>query len=322
MQIPSLRQIEYLVAVAELGHFGGAARRCGVSQPALSKQVQEAEGLLGVQFFERARGGARLTREGEALLPQLRRILGEARELELRAQSQRRGVERRATLGVIPTLAPYLLPGLFPLLRAWSPGFQWRFYEAKTASLFEKLASGAVDVVLAGFPVSGDEFDGVDLYREPLVLVSPAGEAPMGSDADALEQLRGRTALLMEAGHCFREHAQAWCTRVGVVDDAVIHTNSLSTLALMARQGLGVTLLPASALGVEALPPQEVTLRSFRLSPPTRVVGLRWRATSARGALFASLAEPLLALLPALEARIPEEIEGPRPRFEVLWRAP
>lgn len=319
---PTLRQMEYLVAVAELGHFGQAAQRCGVSQPALSKQIQEVEQLWEVEIFERVRPRVRVTQAGLLLLERVRRVLAEAHELERSARALQGRPWVEVTLGVIPTLAPYLLPLLLPLLKEHAPQLRWRLYEAQTAVLFRKLHEGSVDLVLAAFPVEGDQFAGVDLYREPFVLATPPGAELSKLPRLRAQDLQGRPLLLMEEGHCLRDHALSWCRRVGAHEDPQIQTNSLNTMALMVRQGLGSTLLPASALGVESLPPQEIKVQPFSEGAPSRVVGLRWRPTCARCADFSALREPLLTLLPRLEARYPDGLPGPTPHLEPLPPGP
>jgi LysR family hydrogen peroxide-inducible transcriptional activator len=296
VQIPTLRQLEYIVAVAEEGHFGRAALRCAVSQPALSKQIAEAEGLLGVRLFERSRPQVRVTVEGVQLIEQARRVLMEARELAHVVQTARGEAVGAIQLGCIPTLAPYVLPGLMSGLREATPGLKVGLVEAKTDALLQGLRAGRLDVLLLALPVDGtDGLEVEPVWEDPFVLALPQGH-PLEEDGSAaeLDVLKGWELLLMEEGHCFRSHALDVCTTAsGKV--SVIAASSMTTLVLMVEQGMGATLLPQSALEVELGRAQGVVVRAFRAPAPRRSVGLCWRSGSALTEIIKALRAALLS---------------------------
>lgn len=299
MQLPTLRQLEYIVAVAEEGRFGRAAQRCAVSQPALSKQIAEAEAVLGVQVFERSRPHLRVTVAGAAIVAQARRVLVAARELAHVAAQSRGELAGPIQLGCIPTLAPYVLPGLISALREALPGLQVTLVEAKTAALLQDLRTGRLDVVLAALPL--DEGEGLvtrAAWEDPFVLAMPPEHrlaqqtGPLG-----LEALRGEQLLLLEEGHCFRAQALEVCA-AGSGQESWIAASSMTTLTLMVRQGLGATLLPQSALEVELSRAPGLVVRRFMEPAPHRTVGLCWREGTALDGVIERLSAAL-ALSPS-----------------------
>jgi len=306
---PTLRQLEYVVAVAETGQFVEAARRCGVSQPALSKQVREVEELLGVELFERVRPRVIVTPTGEEIVRRARRLLGDARELVLAAQ-EGPAVLR---LGVIPTIAPYGLPGVLAKLRRSYPDLVFAIHELQTEVLLERLGDGSVDVALLARPFDDHGLHATDLVDEPFVLVAPR-KHPLGVRRPvAVAELSGESLILMEDGHCLRDQAMEVCALAGVAPTP-INAASVSTLARMVESGLGATLLPASALRTEVRAGQGLVARSFGARPPGRTLTLAWRATTANAEWFERVADVLREHYLGLNGSFPK-VAGDPPRM-------
>lgn len=321
VQLPTLRQLTYVLAVADLGHFGQAARRCAVSQPALSRQVKEVEALLGVVLFERARPRVLVTEAGQAVVAQARRVLVEAEGLRHVVAGQRSQLGGDLTLGVIPTIAPYLLPTLLgDVSRSW-PELRLRLLEDKTEVLVDRLRRGELDVAVLALPVAGEDLTEEVLFEEPFVLAAPHGHPLALPQPARAAELRGHRLLLMDEGHCFRDHALDVCHATGADGDPAIVATSLTTLMMMVQGGLGATLLPASAL--TALPGGEgMVLRSFVAEgaqpTPSRAIGLRWRPTSPRAAAFRRLGARMVAHVTRLGQQMPAGVFGGAPGFRVV----
>jgi LysR family transcriptional regulator, hydrogen peroxide-inducible genes activator len=306
MQPPSLRQLEYLLAVAEHGTFGAAASALRVSQPALSSQVAEAEQRLGLTVFERGRHGARATPEGEAVLTAARRVLEETHEL-MRVAAERGGdLAGPLVLGVIPTIAPYLLPAVVRETRRRYPAVELQLREDRTAALLAALRSGTIDLALLAAPIPGDAtgIDVVELARDPFVLALPEGHPFAGAGRLPQSALAGLPMLLLEDGHCLREHAADACSIIGASPLGSIQGTSLPSLSQMVAAGMGATLLPASALAVEARSGSGITTRPLRKPEPFRRIALAWRTRSPRADQYRSLAGGLRAPVEAA-CRIP-----------------
>ncbi len=294
---PSIRQLEYLVAVAETLHFGRAAKQCAVTQPALSAQIQQLEELLGVQLFERGRRGVLVTPEGEAVIARARVALRELDELLDVARAARQPLEGPLRLGVIPTIAPYLLPPLLPRVREAHPRLALVLREDQTARLVAQLEAGSLDLLLLALPVEEAPLEELSLYEEPFVFAAPVGHRLAKGKARIPEAaLADEEVLLLEDGHCLRAQALAVCERAGARESGRIQATSLGTLMQMVANGLGVTLLPERAVPVEVRPgagDAELVVRPFREPAPSRSIGLAWRRGSAGGAEFHALGELL-----------------------------
>jgi len=302
---PSIRQLEYLVAVAEARHFGRAARQCAVTQPALSAQIAGLEGLLGVRLFERSRRGATPTRAGERVVERARAALRAVDEVAEAAREGREPLSGPLHLGVIPTVAPYLLPRGLAAVRRRHPRLRLFLHEEQTARVLAGLAEGRLDVGLLALPPEAPGLDACSLGREPFLLAVPPRH-PLARERRRVseEVLRDEPVLLLEDGHCLREQALAVCRQAGARESEGVRASSLSTLAQMVAGGLGVTLLPASAAAVEGR--SGLALLRFRAPEPSRELGLVWRRATPRGDEFRALAEPLReALRDALAARRP-----------------
>lgn len=295
MDHPTLRQLEYLVAVAEHGTFGAAAEALHVSQPALSTQVAEAEQRLGMVVFERGRHGATATPEGEAVITAARRVLDEAKELMRVAQERAGDLSGPLALGVIPTIAPYLLPTVVREVRRRFPDVELQLREERTADLLASLRSGTLDLALLASPVPGDTtgIEVVDLARDPFVLALPEGHPFAGRSRLPQSVLAGLPMLLLEEGHCLREHAAEACSAIGASRLGSIQGTGLPSLSQMVAAGMGATLLPASALAVEARAGSGITTRPLRKPEPYRTIALAWRSRSPRGDRYLALADGL-----------------------------
>jgi LysR family hydrogen peroxide-inducible transcriptional activator len=286
--------LEYFEALAEALHFGRAATLCGVTQPALSAQIAELEQGLGCRLFSRARGAVALTEDGRALLPRVAGILEAARGLE-NTVARQPAMHGRFRLGLIPTIAPYLLPPLLPSLRQAFPAFQLELREAVTPQLTEALLAGEIDAFVAALPIDDRQVTGLPLFAESFFLAVPASDPdfvapPVPPDSPALERL-----MLLEEGHCLREQALAVCTQVKPVAMKRFGATSLTTLLQMVANGLGVTLIPAMAVAsAEAI--EGLKIVPFAAPAPRRSIALFTRRNSMRADDCAALAAHIQAV--------------------------
>lgn len=302
MEMPTLRQLEYLVAVADQGTFGAAAEAVHVSQPAMSSQIAELEQKLGVTLFERDRRGARVTPEGEAIVSAARRVLDEAEQLVRLASDRRGDLVGQLVLGVIPTMAPYLLPTVVREIRRRYPATELQLRELRTSELVDAMHDGTLDLGLLAAPVPELErgVEVVELARDPFVLALPDGHPFAGKTRLPRSALSGLPMLLLEDGHCLRTHAENACTQIGASTLGSFQATGLPSLSQMVAAGMGATLLPACALEVEARSGSGITTRRLRTPEPYRTVVLAWRSSSPRAEHFRTLAEGLTA--PVAEA--------------------
>jgi len=287
---PSVRQLECAVAVAEHRHFGRAARACAISQPALSSQVQLFEDELGVRLFERARRGVLLTAAGEGVIERARAAL-HALDDVVDAARRRGPLAGPLHLGVIPTVAPYLLPRWLPRVRAAHPELRVFLHEDRTARIVERLRRGELDLLLLALPVDGDDLHALPLFAEPFLLAAPRGHrlAAGGRRRVSERDLEGEAVLLLEDGHCLRDQALTLCRHAGARESVEVRASSLTTLVQMVAGGFGVTLLPEGAAPIEVHPDDGIVLRRFQAPEPTRTLGLLWRKASPRAEAFAGL---------------------------------
>lgn len=317
--IPTLRQLEYIVALADTGQFVEAARYCAVSQPALSKQVREVEDMLGIELFERARPRVLVTGAGEEIVERARQLLAQARELVDAASAYAGARPGTVQLGVIPTIAPYGLPGLLVKLRRLFPDVSFAIQELQTEVLLERLRSGAIDIGLLARPFDDQGLSGPDLIVEPFVLVAPTDHPLSVPGVVRAQEIAGASLILMEDGHCLRDQAIDVCAAVGTPPATSVTAASVSTLVRMVESGLGATLLPASALHAEVRPGEGLMARSFGKSPPGRTLTLQWRATSPNAKWYLEIGHILREHYIELNAKVPE-IAGPRPKIRPVGR--
>ena len=288
----SLRQLRYFVALARHGHFGRAAEECHVSQPALSVQIQELEAGLGAALIERKRSAAGLTPLGAEILKRAQAILADVRDLEDFARHGAAVLAGGLRLGVIPSIAPYLLPAALPLLQARFPALELSLQERQTRDLAADLKGGQLDAILVALPFEEPWAETIRLFREPLFLIAPSAGGTRR--AERLEDLQESTLLLLEEGHCIHDQALSYCRSNRIAVHQQYGAASLSTIIQMVANGYGKTLLPEIALPIEIR--KEMTVRVSRLPDPEpfRTVGLAWRRTSPRKSDFVELGRALV----------------------------
>lgn len=277
MESVTLKQMRYFEALVRHGHFGRAAADCAVSQPALSVQIKELEESLGAVLFERGPRQARLTGFGEALATRVAKILRAVDELGDLARGAQGQLVGRLRIGVIPTIAPYLLPRLVGALTHGFAGIDLQVRETLTEKLIHELGEGRLDAAIVALPISESWLTEVALFEEDFVLVRPAADA--GKPVPDREQLREMRLLLLEEGHCFRDQALSFCSIRSALSRDSLDGSSLTTLVQMVSAGIGVTLIPEMAVPVETRSAR-VAVSVFPPPRPSRTVGMIWRKTS------------------------------------------
>lgn len=279
MKNVTFKQFRYLEALAEHGHFGRAAEACAITQPALSMQIKALEAELGAALFERDRRQVRLTSFGEEIALRARHILRSLDDLEDYARGARGGLAGKLRIGVIPTIAPYLLPSLVAELTRLHEGLDLHVRETLTPRLVQELNEGRLDMAIVALPVSEPSLTETALFTEDFVLVRP--RADEGKPVPNREALREMRLLLLEEGHCFRHQALSFCNRNehAAQPRDLLDASSLSTLVQMVEAGLGVTLVPEMAVAVETRS-ASVSVSRFPRPQPSRTIGMVWRRTS------------------------------------------
>ena len=286
----TLRQLQYVTAVASELSFRRAAAKCGVSQPSLSAQVAQLEELLGVQLFERDNRYVRLSPAGEALLGRARRILVEADDLGRAAEYLGDPLAGSLRIGVIPTISPYALPRVGPAAQRELPKLRVAWVEEKTPTLVARLEAGAIDGALLALEADLGVVDHAEVARDPFVIASPHAH-PLAKKRARLstDELRGSDVLLLDEGHCLRDQALAFCTWSEFREHA-FRATSLTTLAQMVQAGAGVTLLPKLAVPTEA-ERFGLAVRRFEDPEPFRTLAYVWRRGAAQAEAFRALAK-------------------------------
>lgn len=286
----SLKQLRYFLTVARTGHFGVAAERCAVTQPALSMQIQELEKELGLQLLERRRKGAGLTAGGREIALRAARVLADVRDLVDSARHLSDAFSGPFRLGVIPSIAPYLLPQLLPLIRGRHPDLDLHLRETQTQRLLEELGDGDLDLVLLALPVEHPGIETLSLFQDRFLLAVPASRSIAKNVRATPDLLREDRLLLLEEGHCLRDQALAFCHLRQVESIDTFGASSLSTLVQMVSNDLGLTLLPELSLELEAKR-ANIRLMRFTNPEPQRIIGIAWRETSPRKREFAALGD-------------------------------
>ena len=296
----NLRDLRYLVALAEHRHFGRAAEASFVSQPTLSTQIRKLEEELGVALFERAPRKVMLTPVGHDIVERARKVLADVDQI---AQIARRSQDPEAgtlRLGLFPTLGPYLLPHVLPGLRKRFPRLELLLVEDKTDALLERLRDGRLDAAILALPLDEQERLHVEvLFDEPFLLATPANHALAARGPLSIQDLDGERLLLLEEGHCLREQALDVCRLAGA-GERDFRATSLETLRQMVAAGVGSTLLPALAVQPPVPPSPDIQLVPFRGEPPFRRVALAWRRSSALDGLLKQMAAEIRKLPPGL----------------------
>ncbi len=282
----TLRQLRYFEALARQGHFGRAAEVSNVSQPALSMQISQMEEGFGTPLFERGTRQVRLTGFGQEVAVRVREILRHVDELTDLARAAETGLAGQLRLGVIPTVAPYILPSLVADLTARHPGLDLRIRETQTARLVAELTDGNLDAAVVALPIREPGLTEVPLFDEAFVLVRPAAQA--NDPVPGPEKLREMRLLLLEEGHCFRDQALSFCAMPSAPRE-LMDGSSLSTLVQMVGAGIGVTLIPEMAVPVETRS-AAVAIARFPDPGPKRTIGMIWRRSSPITAALGDLA--------------------------------
>jgi LysR family hydrogen peroxide-inducible transcriptional activator len=284
----SIRQLRYFEALVRHVHFGRAADACSISQPALSMQIKELEESLGTDLFERDARHVRLTGFGEEFALRVREILRSVDELGDLAKASRERLVGRLRLGVIPTVAPYLLPAIIGNLTRANANLDIQVRETLTAKLIRELDEGSLDTAVVALPVSEPLLTEAALFSEEFVLVRPLTDAD--KPVPSRKSLRGMRLLLLEEGHCFRDQALSYCDMHAVSPRKVLDCNSLSTLVQMVGAGIGVTLIPEMAIPVETRQ-APVSVARLKNPRPSRTIGMIWRKTNPLAMQLSQIAE-------------------------------
>lgn len=285
----NLRDLQYLVAIEELKHFGKAATRCHISQPTLSGQLKKLEEYLGVQLVERNNRQVLLTEVGQEIASRAKILLREARNIEELAQSYANPMSGRVRTGLIPTVAPYLLPLVMDPIRNRFPDLELTLLEGQTAELVAQLHEGELDLLILALGVAGTEgFDALHLFDEPFCLAVPSSHALANHAEVTMDDLHDQRVLLLQDGHCLRGQALDVCFSAGAQETEGFRATSIETLRHMVAAGAGLTLIPQlavpdlAAVGVHYLP--------FAAPAPARQIGLLYRSHTSRRACFRALA--------------------------------
>jgi len=277
-----LKDLRYLVALADERHFGRAARKSFVSQPTLSAQLKKLETYLGIQLIERQPNQVTLTDAGEQIVARARRILEASDEVVTLARSHRDPLAGKLRLALLPTIGPYLLPRVVREIHKALPRLELRLYEYQTAQMLEKLHAGLVDVGILALPVNLEGLESRALYDEPFALAIPTHHRLAKKTSVRVEDLKDETLLLLEDGHCLRDQALEVCSSIGMQEKQDFRATSLETLRQMVATGAGVTLLPELAGAGAYGKASGVVLRPFVKPVPVRHIGAVWRKSTAR----------------------------------------
>ena len=294
----NLRDLQYLVAVADHLHFGQAAEECHVSQPTLSMQLKKLETQLGVQFFERTNRSVFLTPIGREIVQRARRTLAEAEQIKRVASAAKDPLTGDLRMGVFPTLAPYLLPSLVPKIKTHFPNLNLLLTEEKTADIIRMLEQGQLDCALLAMPVAHDQLESEKLFTEAFTLAVPVAHPLAKRKSVSLSDLDECAILLLDEGHCLREQALQVCPAIGKGEAKNFRATSLETLRHMVAAGNAVTLMPE--LAIRENDPL-VRYIPFKTPVPSRTIGLFWRKTSARVGLYRQMQKQLRFSIAAMK---------------------
>lgn len=290
----SLKQLRYFDAVARSGHFGKAAEHCAITQPALSMQVQELEKYLGVQLLERGRNGVMLTEGGKEIAQRAARVLADVRDIVDFARGQGDVLSGPLRFGVIPSVAPYILPRLLPMIRKDFADLDLHIRESQTQSLVDELIEGQLDLLLLALPVEHPDIETIRLFDDRFLLAMATSHRMSNRAQATPDLLEGDRLLLLEEGHCMRDQALAFCSLRRIENINTFGASSLSTLVQMVANGLGMTLLPEIAVPLETRH-GDIHLMRFADPEPQRVIGLAWRRSSPRKRHFIELGQMITA---------------------------
>jgi LysR family hydrogen peroxide-inducible transcriptional activator len=296
----NLRALQYFVKLADLRHFSKAAEACFVSQPTLSTQIKKLEDELGVQLVERSPKKIMLTPVGLEIADRARLVLSDIDQMRAVARRSGNPAEGVLRLGLFPTLAPYYLPHVVPALRRKYPRLRLQLAEEKTDNILRMLRQGELDAALLALPISGDGLEVEVLFEEPFVLALP-GHHPLASQAHiTMDDMTGEELLLLEEGHCLRDHALEVCALADAHERVDFHATSMETLRQMVAADVGITLMPMLAVKPPIAATGNVIIRHFEPPAPSRTIALIWRGSSALSSFLRELAASLKDLPPDL----------------------
>src|SRR5438309_6723191 len=321
----TLRQLRYFDALARHGHFGRAAESCSISQPALSMQIKEMEETLGGVLLERSARQVTLTKFGEEIVQRVRDILRSVDELGDFARASRDRLAGRLRIGMIPTIAPYLLPKVIENLARINPELGMHVRETLTPKLIKEVVEGRLDTAIVALPVSEPSLTEVVCFSENFLLVRPGEDE--GTPVPGHETLGEMRLVLLEEGHCFRDQALSFCNMQSSPPRDALDASSLSTLVQMVSAGMGVTLIPEMAVAVETRS-ASVSVARFKEPQPARTVGMIWRKTSPLAGQLRQLSEVVCRAADALREQQDghRAIPGPKRRsgggYSLKRRAP
>jgi LysR family transcriptional regulator, hydrogen peroxide-inducible genes activator len=287
----NLKDLKYLVALADTGHFGKAAERTFVSQPTLSAQLKKLEQFLGVKLVERQPKNVQLTEVGKQIVVRARRMLDEGDEIIALARSNTDPFAGKLKVGLIPTIGPYLLPRVMQKIRKAVPQLGLMLYEYQTEELLRRLRDGELDLGIMALPIVQDGLETRPLYQEAFTVALPNHHPLAAKNTIKVQDLKGQTLLLLEDGHCLRDQALEVCSRVDVREAEDFRATSLETLRQMVVAGLGITLLPEMAVESPFGSQRGLTIRQFAKPAPSRTVGAVWRKSSTREAAIAAVCD-------------------------------
>ncbi|QLC21918.1 LysR family transcriptional regulator [Parasphingopyxis sp. CP4] len=291
--LPTLKQLQYLVALRDHGHFGKAAEACFVTQSTLSAGLRELESLIGITLVERTRRVVRFTPLGLSIADKAQRVLREAEELSEMARAAGKPLSGEMRMGVIPTIAPFLLPHILPKLRTDWPDLKLFLREETSPAACDSLQRGQIDCILLALPYSCGEVDYAELFDDRLFVAFPEGEPadpPKQISPDTIDEGK---LLLLEDGHCLKDHALAACNRPELRAEARMMGTSLHTLVQMVENGLGTTMLPEMAIDAGILRDTHIVARPLDADHPSRTIALVWRKNSPREKDFRLLADAM-----------------------------
>jgi LysR family hydrogen peroxide-inducible transcriptional activator len=295
VHLPTLRQLQYLVALRTQGHFGKAASACFVTQSTLSAGIRELETLLGTTLVERTRRVVRFTPLGLRIADKAEKVLRESEDLADMARAESQPLTGELRMGVIPTIAPFLLPALLPRLREHHPRLRLYLREDTSQAACGALHRGQLDCVLLAMPFACGDVDCATLFEDALLVAYPAGEAPSGHSV-APDKIDEGRLLLLEDGHCLKDHVLAACNRPELRAEAAIMGTSLHTLVQMVDNGLGVTFVPQMAVDAGLLEGTRVEVLPLAADHGSRQIALAWRRSSPREQEFRLLGDTLRAI--------------------------
>jgi LysR family hydrogen peroxide-inducible transcriptional activator len=292
--VPTLKQLQYLVALQDHGHFRRAAESCFVTQSTLSAGIAELESLLATALVERTRRVVRFTPVGDRIAAKARKVLREAEELADMARAAGKPLSGELRMGVIPTIAPFLLPTLLPRLRSEWPDLRLYLREETSQAACDSLQRGQLDCVLLALPFGCGDVEAAELFHDRLFIAFPPGEEPASAEAVTAAAIDQAHLLLLEDGHCLKDHALAACNRPELRAEASMLGTSLHTLVQMVGNGLGQTLLPQMAIDAGILAGTGATARPLEAAHACRRIALIWRKGSPREKEFRLLAQSLM----------------------------